>query len=298
MKPVMLITGGSGFLGTSLMEFFTKEGFQTLSLGRSEKNEIQSDISHEVPVFPQLDCVIHASGKAHVVPRTKEEERDFFDVNVQGTRNICKGLENTGILPKQFIFISSVAVYGLDEGENIDESFPLHGKTPYGKSKIEAENYLIPWAKANNVTLTILRLPLIVGPNPPGNLGAMIAGIKSGKYASIGKADAKKSMIWIEDIPRFILKVKHIGGVYNLTDEYHPTFGELEIRISEKLGKSQPLKIPFAIAKILAMTGDLFGKRFPMNSEKIKKITATLTFSSRNTPKIAQWIPTKVLTKL
>lgn len=294
----MLITGGMGFLGTSLKEFFAKEGFQTLSLGRSEKNEIQSDISRNVPVFPQIDCAIHASGKAHVVPRTKGEEQDFFDVNVQGTRNICKGLENTGVLPKQFIFISSVAVYGLDEGEGIDESFPLLGKTPYAKSKIEAENYLFLWAKSNNVTLTILRLPLIVGPNPPGNLGAMIAGIKSGKYASIGKADAKKSMVWIEDIPRFILKVKDIGGVYNLTDDYHPTFGELEKRISEKLGKSQPLKIPFAIAKILAMTGDLFGKRFPMNSEKLKKITATLTFSSRNVSKIAQWIPTKVLTKL
>jgi GlcNAc-P-P-Und epimerase len=294
----MLITGGMGFLGTSLKEFFTKEGFKTLSLGRSDKNEIQSDISNEVPVFPQIDCVIHASGKAHVVPRTKEEEQDFFDVNVQGTRNICKGLENTGVLPKQFIFISSVAVYGLDEGEGIDESFPLLGKTPYAKSKIEAENYLIPWAKANDVTLTILRLPLIVGPNPLGNLGAMIAGIKSGKYASIGKANAKKSMVWIEDIPRFILKVKDIGGVYNLTDDYHPTFGELEKRISEKLGKSQPLKIPFAIAKILAMTGDLFGKRFPMNSEKLKKITATLTFSSKNTSNITEWIPTKVLTKL
>jgi GlcNAc-P-P-Und epimerase len=298
MKPVMLITGGTGFLGTSLKEFFTKEGFQTLSLGRNEKNDIQSDISHEVPVFPQLDCVIHASGKAHVVPRTKEEEQIFFDVNVQGTRNICQGLENTEVLPKQFIFVSSVAVYGLDEGEDVDESFPLLGTTPYAKSKIEAENYLIPWAKANNVTLTILRLPLIVGPNPPGNLGAMIAGIKSGKYASIGKADAKKSMIWIEDIPRFILKVKGIGGVYNLTDGYHPTFGELELRISEKLGKPKPLKIPLVIAKILASTGDIIGKRFPFNSEKLKKITASLTFSSKNTSKIAQWIPTKVLTKL
>lgn len=297
MTPVMLITGGSGFLGTCLKEFFKKEGFQTLSLGRNEKSEIQSDISREVPVFPQINFVIHASGKAHVVPRTKEEEQDFFDVNVQGTRNICLGLENSGVVPKQFIFISSVSVYGLDEGEHIDESFPLLGTSPYAKSKIHAENFLIGWAKANNVTLTILRLPLIVGPSPPGNLGAMIDGIKSGKYASIGNANAKKSMIWIEDIPRFILEVKETGGVYNLTDEYHPTFDELESRISEKLGKPKPLKIPLAIAKILALTGNLIGKRFPINSEKLKKITSTLTFRSKNTAKIAQWNPTKVLTK-
>lgn len=298
MIPRVLITGGNGFLGTHLKRFYTKENFKIFSLGRTEKSGIQCDISIKIPKLPAVDFVIHAAGKAHTVPKTQEEENDFFSVNLQGTVNLCKGLENIHCLPKEFIFISTVAVYGLDEGVDIDENYPLFGKSSYAKSKIEAESFLTQWANLNNITLTILRLPLIAGPNPPGNLGDMIRGISTGKYASIGKANAKKSVIWVEDIPQFILKVKDQGGIFNLTDNYHPTFGELELSISKNLGKSKPLNIPLTLAKVIAFFGDFLGGKFPVNSDKLNKITSTLTFSTNKAMLSTDWKPTQVLEKL
>jgi nucleoside-diphosphate-sugar epimerase len=298
MISTVLITGGNGFLGRNLNQFFLNKEFDVINLGKSNSNEIKCDISTTVPKVQTVDFVIHAAGKAHVIPRTDEEAKDFFKVNYLGTVNLCKGLAINSELPKQFIFISTVAVYGIDEGENIDESYPLKGNTPYAKSKIEAENYLLNWARDNKVVLTILRLPLITGPNPPGNLGAMINGIKSGKYASIGKANARKSMIWVDDIPEFILKVKNTGGIYNLTDNYHPTFDELELLLAKKLNKPKPLKIPLIIAKCLALIGDLIGEKFLLNSDKLKKITGTLTFSSKKAMNVCEWKPTQVLKKL
>lgn len=298
MIPRVLITGGNGFLGTHLKKFYTKENFKIFSLGRTGKSDIQCDISTKVPKLPEVDFVIHAAGKAHTVPKTQEEENDFFSVNLQGTVNLCKGLESIHCLPKEFIFISTVAVYGLDEGVDIDENYPLLGTSPYAKSKIEAELFLIQWAEEHNITVTILRLPLIAGPNPPGNLGSMIEGIKTGRYASIGKANSRKSMIWVEDIPQFILKIKDQGGVFNLTDNYHPTFRELESSISKNLGKSKLLKVPFVLAKLIACLGDLLGNRFPINSEKLKKITCTLTFSTQKAMLSTDWKPTQVLEKL
>lgn len=97
---------------------------------------------------------------------------------------MCTALEQSGI-PKAFIFISSVAVYGCDSGENITEEHSLDGTTPYALSKIKAEKYLEGWCIMHNVKLSILRPSLIAGPNPPGNLGAMIRGIRNGKYLSI-----------------------------------------------------------------------------------------------------------------
>ena len=88
-----------------------------------------------------METVIHLAGKAHIVPRTNEEIKTFYDVNYQGTVNLCKSLELVGI-PKSFIFVSTVAVYGCEEGENIDETHPLNGTTPYAKSKIMAEKFL------------------------------------------------------------------------------------------------------------------------------------------------------------
>ncbi|GAB2609290.1 NAD-dependent epimerase/dehydratase family protein [Belliella aquatica] len=294
----VLITGGCGFLGSHIKENILKNNFRIFTLGRNGKGEINCDISTEIPSLPKLDFVIHTAGKAHTVPKTQKEEKDFFSVNLQGTINLCKGLERIHCMPKEFIFISTVAVYGLDEGVDIDENYPLLGTSPYAKSKIEAESFLVDWTKKRNITLTILRLPLIAGPNPPGNLGSMIDGIKTGRYASIGKADARKSMVWVEDIPQFIMKIKDKGGIFNLTDNYHPTFGELELLISKNLSKSKPLRIPLVLAKIVALFGDLFGDKFPLNSEKLKKITSTLTFSTQKAMLSTEWNPTQVLKKL
>lgn len=113
------------------------------------------NIADTVPTLNEsFDVVLHAAGKAHVVPKSGEERKLFFDINYQGTVNLCKELELSGI-PKAFIFISTVAVYGLDFGENITEDHPLNGYTPYALSKIQAEEFLTDWCARNNITLGI-----------------------------------------------------------------------------------------------------------------------------------------------
>ncbi len=298
MKNI-LITGASGFLGGIINNSLKESGNNIHSLGRSTSNDICVDITHETPVLnDSFDIIIHCAGKAHSVPKTLEEEKEFYDVNYQGTINICKAIDKLEIKPRAFIFISTIAVYGLDTGIGITEECPLLGSTPYAKSKIQAEAYLQTWAKEKNITLGILRLPLIAGPNPPGNLGAMIKGIKTGSYLSIGNASSKKSVVWAEDVASIIPKLSEIGGIYNLTDTYHPTFGELEKAISKALGKKSPMKIPLSAARLLGKIGDLIGSRAPINSDKINKITSSLTFDDSKAREKLFWKPTKVLNKI
>jgi nucleoside-diphosphate-sugar epimerase len=294
-----LITGASGFLGGIIYASLKEEGFTISSLGRNKSNHYCTDLSHEVPFLNNsFDIIIHAAGKAHSVPKTTLEEKEFYDVNYQGTINLCKAINKLKVKPKAFIFISTISAYGLDTGSGITEESPLLGSTPYAKSKIRAEEYLQTWAKENDITLGIFRLPLIAGPNPPGNLGAMINGIKTGRYLSIGNASARKSIVWAEDIADLIPKVSEIGGVYNLTDTYHPTFGELEKEISKCLGKKDPVKIPLWLANLLGRVGDLLGSKAPINSEKINKITSSLTFDDSKARKRLDWKPKKVLDKI
>jgi nucleoside-diphosphate-sugar epimerase len=294
----ILITGGTGYLGMILKKQLQGRGHEIISLGRKNENEIVCDLSKNRPNFDQIfDVVIHASGKAHTIPFNKLEEQEFFDVNFQGTINLCSGLEVLSLLPKAFIFISTVAVYGVEEGELIKETTPLKGNTPYALSKIEAEEYLVEWAYQNKVKLSVLRLPLVVGKNPPGNLGAMILGIKSGKYLSIGLANAKKSVIFADDLVEIFEKLVEFGGIYNLTDGYHPTFGELELAISNHFQK-RVLKIPYFLAKILAMMGNIIGPKFPLNSDKLKKISSTLTFDDSLAKTKLGWKPSKVVDQI
>jgi len=291
-----LVTGASGFLGGFLLNFVTSTKGEVFSVGRNSSNQIVADLAREIPVISQnIDVVVHAAGKAHTVPSTEAEKRDFFDVNLNGTKNLCTALEKLEIKPLSFIFISTVAVYGLDTGKNIPERHVLAGKTPYALSKIEAEKFLETWCATNHIKLSILRLPLIAGQRPPGNLGAMVKGIQSGKYFNISGGTAKKSIVMAADVAKWIPVIAQHPGIYNLTDGYHPSFSELANVIAKQLNKSTPKNIPGWIAKCIALVGNLLGNKAPINTDKLQKITATLTFDDTLARKTFGWAPSKVL---
>jgi nucleoside-diphosphate-sugar epimerase len=289
---MIVVTGASGFLGQVISSCF--RGKNLISLGRNN-SDIVCNLSTQIPQIPSVDLVIHAAGKAHSVPKTPQERQAFFDVNVTGTENLLKGLEQSPSLPKTFVFISSVAVYGLDKGENIKEDHPLNAKNPYGLSKIQAEETVSKWCAKNNVICTILRLPLLVGYNAPGNLGAMIKAIQKDYYFNIAGGGAKKSMVMATDVVKFILPASEVGGIYNLTDGYHPNFNELSNSLAKQLNMRKPLNIPKWLAKLLAKGGDLLGERFPFNSYKLSKITSDLTFDDTKAREAFGWQPKNVL---
>lgn len=289
---MILLTGSNGFLGKIIRNSLNNYDVLTLSRTNAMYNV---DLSVIQPHFSQsISVVIHAAGKAHLVPKTQEEAQDFFNVNVQGTMNLLKGMEASATIPKAFIFISSVAVYGLESGNEISETAPLKASDPYGKSKIDAEQLISDWCSKNNVICSILRLPLLAGTNPPGNLGAMIRGIRAGYYVNINGGKAKKSIVLAEDVAGIIPKLVSLGGIYNLTDGHHPTFYMLSKKISQQLDKPNVINIPLWIAKGIAFLGDVLGDKMPINSFKLKKITSDLTFDDSKARTVLDWNPKKV----
>lgn len=289
----VLVTGGNGFLGSFICKELSRSN-EVFTLSRSNSN-YNFNLDLERPILThQFDFVIHTAGKAHSIPLNDFDRNNFFLSNVTGTENLLESLIISGI-PKYFVFISSVSVYGLCKGVNINEDTPLLADDPYGLSKIRAEQIIELWCLRNNVICTILRLPLIVGPNPPGNLGAMIRGIKNYYYFNISGGSAKKSMVLAEDIAKCMLKVSQIGGIFNLTDGYHPTFSKLSIHISSQLGKGKPMNMQLWLAKIIAKFGDLLGNIVPLNTNKLMKITSDLTFDDSKARRAFGWCPIPVL---
>ena len=300
MNPKVLITGYPGFLADCLVSYLEPQGYDIYTLGllnSSRNNHIISDLSEGIASIPDIDfdIVIHAAGKAHVVPRNQEEKNSFYKVNLNGTFNLIQSIANLSIPPKSFIFISTVAVYGKEAGENIDETIELAADTPYGKSKKLAEDYILNWKTI--AKKMIVRLPLLVGNKPPGNLGRMINSIKNGTYFNIGNGCAKRSMVLADDIAQFIPTLAQHEGVYNLTDGYHPTFAELQNKFCNVLNKKKNPNIPYSIAKIVARIGDKWD-RIPLNSNILSKMTSNLTFSDEKARKELGWSPRKVLDEI
>lgn len=290
----LLFTGASGFLGYNIRPILEKN-YDVHTIGLTDGDDIKFNIAKGVPpINTHYDVVLHAAGKAHTVPKTEAEKQVFYDVNYQGTVNLCKALENAGV-PKALIFISTVAVYGCEFGELIDECHPLKGDSPYAKSKIMAEEYLSTWCLDHHVKLGILRPSLLAGRNAPGNLGAMVNGIKKGFYMNIAGGKVVKSILMAEDIARLIPILEEKGGIYNVCDTRQPSFGEISMSVAKQLGKGKPLSIPYWVAWCMAKVGDLLGNKAPINSYKLEKMTKSLTFSNAKARHELNWEPLDVL---
>lgn len=290
----LLFTGGTGFLGRNIKPILDKK-YDVTTIGIMDADMIKANFVTDIPELPErYDIVLHAAGKAHIYPKTEAERQAFYDVNLTGTKHLCEALENIGV-PKAFIFISTLNVYGDEPGNmNTEDDRPLVGSSPYADSKIKVEQYLTEWCKKNNVTLGILRPSLLAGKRAPGNLGAMIHGIKTGAYLSIAGGKAKKSVLMVDDIAHLVPLVAEKGGVYNVCDDHNPSFGELEATIAIQLGKRPPISIPYWMAKCLALIGDVFSF-FPINSQRLDKIVTSDTWSNEKAKRELGWQPMDVL---
>ena len=286
----ILLTGSNGFLGKYIQSELVSQKIEFIGVGRSTENDVVCDLSNEVPLFAEslnYDMVVHNAGKAHLVPQNEAEGKVFYDVNVGGTEKLLEGLMSLKNKPKCFVFVSTVAVYGLEVGENINETHSLNGNSPYAKSKIEAEKLVQDWCLDNGVNCVILRLPLVVGENAPGNLGAMERAIKKGYYFRLGSGNARRSMVNAVDVAKLIPGLLNKNGIYNITDGLHRSFAEMDTFLAKKHGKTVK-KIPDWMGKLIAKLGD-FVPGFPLNSYRLGKLEQSLTFNDDKARQELDW---------
>lgn len=303
----LLLTGYPGFLASSIKTWYEDRDWQVDTLGllafpEGEKQtgtHIQCNLAAEVPALPEVryDLVIHAAGKAHMVPKTEAEKKSFYDVNVTGTEHILTALKKSP--PKSIVFISSVAVYGVEKGDRIREDAPLLAKTPYGESKIMAEKLISETPFPGEVIRGIVRLPLIAGKNAPGNLGSMIQAIRKGYYFNVAGGKARRSVVLKEDIAPFLLALGKHGGIYNFTDGHGLTYAGLYQAIREKVKCPRRPDLPYWAAWSLALAGStlsfLIRRPVPFDFYRLAKLTESLTFDSTKAEKEIDFVPCRVM---
>lgn len=298
----VLLTGASGFLGSRIYRELVQQHTVT-TLGRTPvgNRHIHCDLTQVMSVVlpDSYDIIINAAGKAHSAPYRAAERADYERVNVHGIIRLLSLLEQLPKLPKSFVHISTVLVYGRLAGHLLTEITPLDANDAYGLSKVMAEDVVRSWTKRNGVCLTILRLPLVVAGNPRGNLAAMMKAIRRGYYIRIGTGSARRSMVRADDVAAVIIRAAEVNGTFNLTDGYHPSVREVEESIARQAGKKIRLIVPLNLAKTLAYIGDginrLVGRRFPLDSIALQKLTHSLTVSDELARKQLEWNPRPVL---
>ena len=162
MKRI-LVTGKGSYIGTHFIEELSKypDKYQTNELEMRDESWKQHN-------FSQYDIVYHVAGLAHSTP--DESQRDlYYKVNTDLTYEVAKRAKESGV--KQFIFMSSIIVYGsgtIGENRIITKDTPLTPDNFYGDSKLQAEIKLSP-LQEDSFNIVIIRPPMIYGPNSKGN---------------------------------------------------------------------------------------------------------------------------------
>jgi len=302
----ILLVGSNGYLANYFIEAYSNnKDYKIYGVSRSNKQEtdvfIQSDISKDLPILPNVfyKTVIHNAGKAHMVPKTEAEKQLFYQTNTIGTKHVLDAISKLNTLPELFVFISSVAVYGKITGTMIDETTEPIPNTPYGISKYKAEKIVTEWGEKHKVPYLILRLPLIVGVNAPGNLGAISKAIKKNRYIRIRDNYAKKSVVLAKDIAQMIESLNTVSsGIYNLTDGKHPSFFEIEEAFRTRYNGKILITLPKILIKALGKVGDLIEKiikKETVNSDKIQKMISDLTFDDQKARQELGWVSSNVI---
>ena len=284
------IIGGSGFVGS----FLIKE-LKDYKVGNLDKNSspfydnitINGDIRNldeiKIPEGTETIVLLAAEHRDDVSPTSL-----YYDVNVQGTKNVLKAMNNSGV--KNIIFTSSVAIYGLNK-TNPDENHPKDPFNHYGKSKWQAELVIKEWYDNDPIgkSITIVRPTVIFGERNRGNVYNLLKQISSGKFMMIGKGQNKKSMAYVGNIVALIknrLEKSEPGyHIFNYADKPDFSMTELTQLIEKKMNiKLSKYKIPFWIGMLVGYGFDLISlllrKNLTVSSVRIKKFCATTQFDA------------------
>jgi nucleoside-diphosphate-sugar epimerase len=301
-----LVTGASGFFGQYVARVLASAGSDVTVYGRravAGYRFLQADLSAAAPAaVAGFDAVYHAAGLAHVVPRSEAERQAFYQVNREGTRRLLEAIDRGGERPETFLLVSTVAVYGVNEGVLLDEGTECRVADLYGESKRQAEDMLLEWASRRGVRSTVIRLPLVVGTGAPGNLRSMVEAIRRGRYRDVGGGRARRSMVMADDAAAILPRAAAAGGIFHLTDGVHPAFVDLSAALAETLGRGRVGNLPLWTARIAASAGDVVGRVtgrvMPINSRVLAKLTSTLTFSDERARSTLGWSPSPVLARV
>jgi nucleoside-diphosphate-sugar epimerase len=263
----IFLTGSSGFVGKNIISYFGKE-FAIIKYKRGSVISIQEDI------------VIHLAGKAHDFKKV-DSDTDYYHVNTELATQVFDSFISSNA--KVFIFLSSVkAVADKLDSELTEEHIPNPG-THYGKSKLNAEKYILSNQIPLGKRVYILRPCMIHGPGNKGNLNLLFKIVSKGLPWPLGAFENKRSFCSIENLCFIInelIENKNIPtGIYNIADDIPLSTNKLIRLISVSQG-TKPLiwNIPKFIIKTISLFGDLL--HLPLNTERLSKLTETYIVSN------------------
>jgi len=279
-----LVTGGTGFIGSHLIEFFLNKGIEIFALVRDNRNlkwlkglnihPLRGDLL-SIPSLPSdINTVIHTAGLTKAF-----DVADYYTVNQQGTASLFQALSSQRIIPEKIIYLSSLAAAGpCVDGTSIRESDLPHPITPYGRSKLMGEMEALKFKDV--FPLVIMRVGAVFGPRDK-DFVQYFKWIKRGILPSLGSRERFLSVCYVKDLLKAIYfciqKELDSGEIFNIANRNPCSWDELGKIAGQVMGKSlKKMKIPLPVAHLAAFLSEIGSKisktPTPINLYKFKEM--------------------------
>jgi len=318
MKKI-LITGGSGFIGSHLVDLLIKkEGKKKLRLF-VKKGESLDNITHKnldivygdirnkkdvAKALKNISIIYHLAAKIDFEGKTYEE---YKSVNVDGTINLLNECKNNKI--DKFVLYSSIGVYGLPAGiGEIRGWSETHAKTYtnyYGRSKMEAEEVVIKAHQDFNLSYAIIRPASVYGPREKGPTLALYKSIKNKSFFMIGSGENKMHYVYVQDLTEATVKAgnsKLKRGDYIIAGGNPEKFRNIVKYVAKSIDVKPPtFSIPKSVALFISYiflaVSKLTAVNIPLFPSRVKTMTTAYYYDISKAKRELGWSPKVSLEK-
>ncbi len=278
----VLVTGGSGFIGSRLIEtLLSRQNCQVQAIVRQPEklswlgsqprlHTLTGDLLSLPPLPERIDAVFHLAGLTKSI-----RPSDYYNVNHTGTARLLEKIHETGSKPK-FILLSSLAAgRPSSDGKPVREDEPPAPVSPYGESKMLAEQETLKYK--NEMPVIIFRASAIFGPRDADFL-ELFQNVKKGWIFSPNKS-LYLSLCYVDDLVRALLlpldRDFKSGEIYNVADPVPRTWEEIGWQAAKIMNvKPRVVRFPLPLIKVAAGLSEirsrLTGKPSPINLSKYR----------------------------
>jgi nucleoside-diphosphate-sugar epimerase len=291
-ERVVLVTGATGAVGPSVVRACLAAGYsvRTLSADAADRDVLPQGVDTRVgdvcdsqtvrPAVAGVEVVIHLAALLHQFDSAAGLSRQYQRVNVGGTENVVRAA--TAERVKRVVLLSSIAVYGPSFGQVIDENAPARPDTPYGQTKLAAEQAVLSASSGGQPIGTVLRAAAVYGSRVKGNYRRLAVAIARRRFVRLGPCLNRRTVVHERDLANAaVLAAVHpaaIGAVFNVSDGHIHTLADIINAIYRAVGRRPPrLCVPLAAARaattLCENTGRLVGFRPPLTTSLLEKYT-------------------------
>lgn len=299
MNGSVVVTGGTGFIGSALLRKLISVGFERIFvLVRETTPQIARELcpmtyrdffdgAEAAEAMKDVNTIIHLAGRAHVTHERGSGSPDVFrESNIELSAAVARRAAELKV--PRFIFLSSIGVNGSESSSPLRHDDPVNPQDLYAISKLEAERRIKEILDDTDTKVTIIRPPLVYGKNAPGNFSRLVAIVNKGWPLPVGLIDNRRSLVYIENLVDLILRCIHHADaadqVFLVSDGETVSTPEL-IRKIGLLLKKRVILLPVPVSALRGI-GAAFGRE-----KDVARLCSSLVIDIDHVCKTLDWTP-------